>query len=271
MSTVMNDRDVALQAKSQAKVADDANAMPKVPWLVSFAVAAVALAAIVVIKGYQHAFSWNYGLDSASPEFQIYWMRLLYIQLAVIFPLGGIVCAAIWFTRDRNIQQLSTRTELGRYYTIFGMLTALALVVAAAAGLFVEADASWHQVVIRDTDFTPTHIFLFYLALPAAFVGLAIAWVWVHTRLPSFVNRISLPFSMLVGGFMMVLPVVAFNEWGHTFFYAEELFSSPVHWFFVLFGFAFIFVSGFVLQCLDRMRELTQIVSAEEMYKSMQA
>ena len=271
MSTISENITVKTADRIKSVAKDEDTSMPTVPWITGFILMLVALGFVVGVKAYQHKFSWDYGLDSASPEFQVYWMRLFYIQILTIFPAGGLFGVYLWFSRDKNIQNLAPKVELGRFYAIFGVLTALSLVIVAAAGLLTEADAAWHQVVIRDTDFTPTHIFLFYLALPLGFVGLAIAWIWVHTRLPYFANRVSLPFSMLIGGFMMVLPVVAFNEWGHTFFYAEELFSSPVHWFFVLFGFAFIFVAGFVLQCMDRMRELTQVVSAEKMEQSMRA
>ena len=55
---------------------------------------------------------------------------------------------------------------------IFGILSLLTLIyyfftggiiVYFAMDIYAEADAAWHQVTIRDTDFTPTHIVLFYI------------------------------------------------------------------------------------------------------------
>lgn len=204
-------------------------------------------------------------MDSFSDEFQTYWMSIFYTEIVAIPVLGGLGALALWLTRDRDIMALSPHDELRRFYAMFGILTVAAIAIVSALGLLTEADAAWHQVVVRDTDFTPTHIFLFYLGIPAAWGALILAWIWVHTRLPIFANRISVPFSVAILGFMMVGPVVAFNEWAHTFFYAEELFAAPVHWFFVLAGFFLVFLIGFVAQCLQRMRELMHVVSYEEL------
>jgi len=49
------------------------------------------------------------------------------------------------------------------------------------------------------------------------------------------------------------MPNLGYNEWGHTFFYAEELFAAPVHWGFVVLGWAIFFIGGFVIQVLRRL------------------
>ena len=244
-------------------------APPRVPWGFALGVGLAALLAMTLIKWYQHAYSWTVGLDAWAPEFQSYWMTIFYTEIILLPLLGAVAAAALWFTRDRDIHRLAPQQELRRYYSMFGILSGASIVVAAAAGLLVEADAAWHQVVIRDTDFTPTHILLFYLGIPALMVGLGIAWLWVHTRLPYFAGRISWPFSLACLGFVLAGPVVAFNEWAHTFFYAEELFGAPVHWFFVLAIFFLVFLGGFVLQCVQRMRELTQKVGLAELEQAV--
>ena len=252
-----------------AAAAKEPQAAPKVPWLLAFAIGFAALFGNIAIKSYQHLYSWSVGLDSWSPEFQAYWMSIFYTQIIVIPVVGATAIAWLWFTRDRRIHELPARAELQRYYTMFGILTGVAITSSAVLGLLVEADAAWHQVVIRDTDFTPTHIFLFYTGIPAGMLGLILAWLWVHTRLPYFSGRVSVPFTLAVLGFFMVGPVVAFNEWAHTFFYAEELFGAPVHWFFVLAGFFLVFLGGFVLQCLQRMRDLTGRLRLEELEREV--
>jgi len=241
----------------------------KVPWGFASILAVIVFAFLFLVKWYQHKYSWSVGLDAWSPEFETYWMTVLYAQMTILPTVGVVGSAYLWFSRDRNIQQLPAREELRRYYTTFGILAVLSFVLIATLGLLTEADASWHQVVIRDTDFTPTHIFLFYLGIPGGFVGLSMSWIWIHTRLPYFANRVSIPLSLAFLGFLMAGPVVAFNEWGHTFFYAEELFSSPVHWFFVVAAGNLVFLTGFVVQCLQRMRELTGKMSLTELDKAM--
>ena len=244
---------------------------PRVPWMWSIVLGVLALFITAFIKGYQHMYAWNVGLDAWSPGFQQWWMAVFYTQIIVMPLVGAVGIAYLWFTRDRNIQNLPAQTELGRYYAMFAILSVGGILVAAVGGLLVEADAAWHQVVIRDTDFTPTHILLFYLAIPAVMIGLILAWLWVHTRLPFFVNRISWPLSLAVLGFFMAGPVVAFNEWAHTFFYAEELFGAPVHWGFVMAIFFLVFLGGFVAQCLQRVRQLTGKLSLAEVEREVGA
>ena len=49
----------------------------------------------------------------------------------------------------------------------------------------------------------------------------------------------------IVGPFM-ILPNVGLNEWGHTFWFMEELFVAPLHYGFVFFGWAALGVLGVV-------------------------
>lgn len=261
MSTVMN---TPVPGKPEA-----VTEAPRPPWRLAFGVTAIAIGVIALVKWYQHTFSWSVGLDSFSDEFQTYWMRIFYVQIIGLPMLGAIGALWLWMTRDRDILNLPARDELRRFYAMFSILVVAAIALISALGLLTEADAAWHQVVIRDTDFTPTHIFLFYLGIPAGLGGLVMAWIWVHTRLPYFANRVSMPLSLAIIGFMMAGPVVAFNEWAHTFFYAEELFGAPVHWFFVLAGFFLVFLIGFVIQCIQRMYELSRVYSLEEVEKEM--
>lgn len=54
----------------------------------------------------------------------------------------------------------------------------------------------------------------------------------------------------------MIIPNVGFNEWGHTFWFMEELFVAPLHWGFVFFGWMVLAVFGVVLQILAGLRRL---------------
>jgi methane/ammonia monooxygenase subunit C len=54
----------------------------------------------------------------------------------------------------------------------------------------------------------------------------------------------------------MIFPNVGFNEWGHTFWFMEELFVAPLHGGFVFFGWFSLAVSGVSLQILGRVAEL---------------
>ena len=239
-------------------------AAPKVPWGKMFLVLAGLLSVCAAYRIYQHTTSFTVGLDYFSEDFQKYWMTLLYVQLPVLFALGAGIVGWLWHTRDRHLDRLAPAEELRRYFVLIGQLMVFGVIAYLIASTFAEADAAWHQVTVRDTDFTPTHIVLFYFGIPVFIIGAVAAFAYARTRLPEFANRLSLPFALLVAGPVMIMPNVGFNEWGHTFFYAEELFAAPIHWGFVLLGWATFAAGGLLVQMLSRMVELTKVVGQEE-------
>jgi len=233
----------------------------------SFALAAIilvgAMAGVIAYRWYQQVYSFEYGLDYFEPEFATYWMSLFYVQMTLITVVGSIGVVAVWFTRPDEIN-LSPRKELSYYMVLLAGLMGGGVLAPVALSLFVEADAAWHQVTIRDTDFTPTHISLFYGVIPLAVAGGAVAFVWVHTRMPDFRDRISFNLAIAIAGAAMIMPNLGLNEWGHTFFYAEELFAAPIHWGFVTLGWAFFAIGGLLVQVLSRIAQLTRIVVDEQ-------
>lgn len=248
--------------KSETSEAE--NELPTIPVFYITLVMIGGLIIFGVYRWYQQNYSFTVGLDYFEPEFQTYWMNLMWVQLTLIAIMGAVSVPWLWFSRDKDIQSLSAKDELGRYYLIFAIMAMSSILTLVTLGLFTEADAAWHQVTIRDTDFTPTHIALFYFAIPLMAVGNILAFIWVHTRLPDYANRISVPLAVMVAGPILIMPNLGLNEWGHTFFYAEELFAAPIHWGFVVLGWAFFAIGGFIIQCLKRVRTLTTLVNEEE-------
>ena len=231
----------------------------RVPWL---PVASAMLVFVVVFglyRWYQQTHAFSVGLDYFEPEFQIYWMRLLWGQAATLVLLGGAGMAWAWFSRERDLSRLSPEDELWRYYLVISILALGSVMVLFTLGVFAESDAAWHQITIRDTDFTPTHIGLQYFAIPAFGASLLVAFIWIHTRLPAFRNRVSMPAALITMGPILMMPNIGFNEWGHAFFYSEELFAAPIHWGFLVLGWSAFGLGGLVLQCLARIRELTTL------------
>jgi len=235
----------------------------KVSWKTSLIALLVGGVVISAYRWYQNEYSFTVGLDYFEPEFATYWMSLFYTQMTLIPIIGAIGCAYVWFTRPEEIT-MTPHDELKWYLMIISVLGGAGILAPVGAMLFMEADAAWHQVTIRDTDFTPTHIGLFYFAIPAALAGGAIGFLWVHTRMPDFHNRVSFNFALLLAGFFLIMPNLGFNEWGHTFFYAEELFAAPIHWGFVTLGWAVFGIGGFIVQMLGRVAKLTRVVYKQE-------
>lgn len=234
-----------------------------VPWLKVFlAILSVAFM-FTSYRIYQETTAFTHGLDYFSTEFQTYWMRLLWVQLAVIFSLGSGTVGYLWLTRERDFSVISAREEMRRLFVLMGSLLVFSVIAYFSTSLFTEADAAWHQVTIRDTDFTPTHIGLFYFAIPIVVFWSFATFAYAHTRIPMYANRVSIPFAILCAGAFMIMPNVGFNEWGHTFFYAEELFAAPIHWGFVTLGWSTFAVGGVLAQILSRMVELTRDIAAQ--------
>jgi methane/ammonia monooxygenase subunit C len=239
-------------------------AAPGVAWGKFFAVLIGLAVIFTVYRVYSEATAFTHGLDYFSPEFQAYWMRLLQWQLVIVFTLGVGVLAYLWRTRVRDFSQIGPREELRRLFVLMAQLLLFASIFYVTGSIYTEADAAWHQVTIRDTDFTPTHIGLFYFCLPLLVFWGAISFLYAHTRIPLFGNRISIPFAIVIGGAFMIMPNVGFNEWGHTFFYAEELFAAPIHYGFVLLGWSAFAAGGLLFQVLGRFVQLAAQLKAEE-------
>ena len=235
----------------------------KLPWMVTVVAVIVAAVGLGTYRWYQNTYSFSVGMDSFEPEFQVYWMRLLYWQLAIIILAGGGYNAYLWLTRPAADDVMSPIEEFNIYKRILAIMAAVGIIAPTAIMLFMEADAAWHQITIRDTDFTPTHIGLFYFFMPLMVAGIFTAFMWMHTRLPDFRDRISLPMGILLMGPVLIMPNVGFNEWGHTFFYAEELFAAPIHWGFVALGWGFFGVTGFMVQIMSRMAKLVRLTGPE--------
>jgi len=228
-------------------------------------VGSLAVTAFVVfVRWYQGWAAWEYGTDSTSWEFDKYWMTLMYAELAGFALLFVIGMSYIWFTRDKNLKALTPEVELRRYMTFLGMLFVYAFAFIWAGSFFAEQDAAWHQVVVRDTSFTPSHIVEFYGMFPMFIVIGFCTFLYATTRLPLYAKGFSIPLVIATTGPMMVLPNVGFNEWGHAFWFMEEFFTAPLHWGFVFFGWSILGLGGILVQVMARFTVLVGMVFGNE-------
>lgn len=236
----------------------------------------------LLVRWYEGAYGWSFGLDSFAPEFETYWMNFMYFEILAEVSVGAILLGWIWRTRDRNLEQfwmhfmetdnlltrrrgadlsellqknrdsnlatLAPREELRRNMTHLVWLMAYAWAFYWGASFFTEQDATWHQTVVRDTDFTPSHIIVFYFSYPIYIITGFSAFLYAKTRLPYFAKGVSLPYLLSVVGPFTILPNVGLNEWGHTFWFMEEVFVAPLHYGFVVFGWFALAVTGVLLQ-----------------------
>lgn len=222
------------------------------------------LVIMVLWRVFQQDAAWQAGLDSTSPEFDSVWMGMFKLNLGLILPAWGALWSYLWMTRDKNLPQLNHREELKRYFNLVLFILVYAVAVWFAASFFAEQDASWHQVVVRDTSFTPSHIILFYGTMPLYVLFGVGSFIYAVTRLPKFASRISVPFVLAVMGPLMILPNLGLNEWGHAFWLMEEVFSYPLHWGFVVLGWSVLALGGLLIQIGMHMIEVMKCIQEEE-------
>lgn len=210
---------------------------------------------------YQRMFAYSHGMDSMEPAFDQIWMGLWRVQMVVIalaaFSIWG------WLLKTRNtaeqLASLTPKQEIKRYFYFMMWLGVYVFAVYWGSSFFTEQDASWHQVIIRDTSFTPSHIPLFYGSFPVYIImGIAMI-IYAKIRLPLYNKGWSFPLIMVVAGPLMSLPNVGLNEWGHAFWFMEELFSAPLHWGFVILAWAALFQGGLAIQIMTRYSNLVDV------------
>lgn len=213
----------------------------------------------VLLRTYEQLYGWTTGIDAFSPEFQTHWMLLLEGTTIVLAATLLVTVGYLWRTRDRDLSVITPAEETHRLLNLIQLLTVLAIALFLGLSFFMEQTAVWHMTAIRDTDFTPSNIITFYIAFPIfAFMGIVV-FFYARTRLPFFANGYSLAFIVMIVGMFMLIPNVAFNEWGHTSWSMDEGFAGPLHWGFVFFGWMTLGVFGVVLQILGNLKSLVGV------------
>lgn len=226
-----------------------------------FGLGLVVLAVIYAgLRIYQQMFAWDSGLDSTTPEFDKYWMTLVRIEVPLIFGTAFVLWAYLWITRDRNLAAVAPKIELRRYFYFSMWLVAYTFAIYFIGSFFAEGDAVWHQTVVRDTVFTPSHNVLFYACIPLYILLSVGGFIYAMTRLPAFSRGVSVAHALAVLGPALILPNLGFNEWGHAYWLTEEIFSHPLHWGFVVLAWPALALPGVALQMIQRMVPLFHTV-----------
>lgn len=210
---------------------------------------------------WQGLFAFDNGLDATMPNFQGYWMSIFYLNAFGLPIVASVVYCRLVLSGTRVAKTPLTPAEEAR--RLWRLLLSIAAFTAAAyfgGSYFAEQDASWHQVTLRDTAFTPSHIGLFYGAFPLMIYISFGAYLYGRTRLPHLFGGKGLPlsFALVVGGSTLLLFQVAFNEFGHTFWQTEEVFSAPLHWPFVFFAWLLIATFAIWFQVIYRLCQLVR-------------
>ena len=167
----------------------------------------------ICVRLYEQVFGWAAGLNSFAPEFTTYSMTILYSQEPIELVVFIGMIGWMWKTRDKDVANIQPREEVRRTFSLLCWILIYSLAVYWGASYFTEQDGTWHMTVIRDTDFTPSHIIEFYMAYPMYIIMGIGPFMYARTRLPIFACKgWSTAFVLLFIGPFMIFPNVGFNE-----------------------------------------------------------
>jgi methane/ammonia monooxygenase subunit C len=236
-----------------------------VGWKPLFWSCALIMAANIFLWFWNYNFAFTAGLNSASPEFTRYYRSLFWGE---VISLG--IFTGIWFGwlirtgREMVGQPCERAEEVRRIAILWSLVGATSLTVYLMASFWPNWDGSWHQTMVRDTALTPTHIPMFYFFFPLS-VTLAVGtYIYGRFRIPALYARdkgFPWSFFLLISAAVLECMTVAANEWGHSLWISEEIFSVPFHWPFVVYGWL---ASGMFAVWGETIIRLFEIEKAEE-------
>ena len=202
----------------------------------------MALVSLIFIglRVYQGYFALDYGTDSASSEFTLYWMGLTAVQLGATGIFTGLWFGWLVVSGRKLLNQPTTpKEEVRRVAVFWGQVALVSVHLYFMASFNPNLDGSWHQTVVRDTAFTPSHIPMFFYGFPMAITLILGMYLYVRYRIPAVYGPgtgFPWSFAFLLAASVTEVIQIAFNEWAHSLWITEEIFSAPFHWPFVFYG-----------------------------------
>lgn len=209
-------------------------------WRSLFYGSAILLVANTFLWFWNYNYMYTAGLNSNSPEFTLRYRSLFWVELVSVGVFTGV-----WFGwlirtgRELVNQPLPRAEEVRRIAVLWSLIGITSLCIAIMASFWPNWDGSWHQTMVRDTAFTPTHIPMFYFWFPLAITLALGSYLYGRFRIPAVYGRshgFPWSFFLLISAAVFEMLQVAFNEWGHSLWISEEFFAVKFHWPFVLYG-----------------------------------
>ncbi|WP_235535226.1 methane monooxygenase/ammonia monooxygenase subunit C, partial [Sphingomonas sp. Leaf339] len=97
----------------------------------------------LVVRIYEQIYGWRAGLDSFAPEFQTYWMSILWTEIPLELISGIGLAGFLWKTRTRDFSTLTAREEMRRLVVEVQWLVVYAAAIYWGASFFTEQDGTW--------------------------------------------------------------------------------------------------------------------------------
>jgi methane/ammonia monooxygenase subunit C len=226
---------------------------------------ALVVAANVFLWFWNYNFMFSAGLNSASVEFSRYYRSLFWGELITLGVFAGAWFGWLIRTGRAMVGQRCERAEEVRRIAILWSIVGIcSLSIYMEASFWPNWDGSWHQTMVRDTALTPTHIPMFYFFFPLSSVLAIGAYLYGRFRIPALYGAdkgFPWSFFLLISAAVLECMAVAANEWGHSLWISEEIFSVPFHWPFIIYGWL---ASGMFAVWGETILRLFEVEKAEE-------
>ncbi len=236
-----------------------------VGWQPLFWGSALVIAANVFLWFWNYNFMFSAGLNSASVEFTRYYRSLFWGQVITLGVFGGAWFGWLIRTGRAMVGKPCERAEeVRRIAILWSIIGITSLSIYIEASFWPNWDGSWHQTMVRDTALTPTHIPMFYFFFPLSSILAVGAYLYGRFRIPALYGAdkgFPWSFFLLISAAVLECMAVAANEWGHSLWISEEIFSVPFHWPFIVYGWL---ASGMFAVWGETILRLLEIEKAEE-------
>lgn len=241
-------------------------------WLGGWKTCLFGSAALIVLTAihwyYQTRYAWSIGIDASSPAFTRYYRSLFWGELLAVGAGTGIWWGWLVRTgRELVAQAVDTREEVRRIATFWGLIAMTSITLYIMASFWPNQDGVWHQTAVRDTALTPPHIVMFFFWFPMGITMTIGTYLYGRYRLPRVYGAdkgFPWSFAFLIAASVSEMMQVAFNEWGHSLWAAEEFFAHPMHWPFVTYGWLAAGIFALWAETIVRLMELEKQAEEEQ-------
>jgi len=117
----------------------------------------------LIVRIYEQIFGWRAGLDSFAPEFQTYWLSILWTEIPLEL-VSASACRYLWKTRDRNVDAVQ-HVKRCAACSPGSMADGLRRRHLLGASFFTEQDGTWHRLDSRHGLYAVAH-HQFYMSYP---------------------------------------------------------------------------------------------------------
>ncbi len=228
----------------------------------------IILACNLFLWIWDYNFEYYAGLNSNSREFTLYYRTLFWGELISLGIFTGLWYG--WLVRTgRELlgEKIEHAEEVRRIAVMWSIIGATSLSLWIEASFWPNWDGAWHQTMVRDTALTPTHIPMFYFFFPLSAILALGTYLYGRFRVPALYGAdkgFPWSFTLLIAACVLECVQVAFNEWGHSLWIAEEFFAAPFHWPFVTYGWLAGGMFAFWGETIFRLYEIEKAAEQEQ-------